>query len=571
MRVSLTRALRAALALQFGLLSVHGASAWLTDQGVMLFGGVQHLSGSAIDLNFATGQFYTRGATGPLTNTRATPATCLDAAGNLYQVAAGVTCIAPGLGAGVWEARTNSIRNNTMAGAIPGTPGVVPTGWQGISAIAGVTITLAFGVEYGMAYSDVIFTGTPSVSGPTREINPQLNTDVSALYGQTWTQSWRARIAGGTSANITFQLENRGFQNDGVTSSETSVGGNLALAQTVGAFSWSSTFQTSATAYGRSAIQATYTSGLPINITLRVYAPQFELNPLIAASVASAVTAASGTGGVNGAGVYSVSGGTCATPPQLNVTWAGGVLTVNSVAGAGSCSVLPPSPATLAYVSGAATGWTGATVTLTPTNNAAQGFATPPILTSGTAVTRAADSLTMATQPCANPSIYATGMPYAPTNYPVDQVPIEIDDGTVNNQLQIRRPASGAALLDVVGVGGSFTTVSPSGTWAQNTSGKSASQFTGSAILGTFNNGAIASSAKVGAISPTTLRVGSTVAAAKLWNGYISRVALACGASLLTADASPRRDHRLRLAALAALAAAAPGNPARARRFADAA
>ena len=80
--------------------------------------------------------------------------------------------------------------------------------------------------------------------------------------------------------------------------------------------------------------------------------------------VSSAVTAASGTGGVNGPGVYTVAGGACTTQPTLNVTWATGVMTVNSVATTGACTTLPGSPAALTYLSGIATGWTGATATL---------------------------------------------------------------------------------------------------------------------------------------------------------------------------------------------------------------
>ena len=81
----------------------------------------------------------------------------------------------------------------------------------------------------------------------------------------------------------------------------------------------------------------------------------------IAVTSAYKATGGDGSGGVNGAGVYALVGGV-GTPATLNCTWAGGILTVNSVASAGSYSVMPTNPATISYVSGAATGWTGATV-----------------------------------------------------------------------------------------------------------------------------------------------------------------------------------------------------------------
>ena len=99
-------------------------------------------------------------------------------------------------------------------------------------------------------------------------------------------------------------------------------------------------------------ISATNTQGVQ-------FVPVFTFG---AGALQTAVQQSSGTGGVNGTAVYSVSGGTCTTQPTLNVTWTSGALTVNSIANAGSCSAFPPSPAPLTYVSGTASGWTGATV-----------------------------------------------------------------------------------------------------------------------------------------------------------------------------------------------------------------
>ena len=166
--------------------------------------------------------------------------------------------------------------------------------------------------------------------------------------------------------------------------------------------------------------------------------PQVELNPNVPATVASAVKAADGTGGVNGSGVYTVTGGTCTTQPTLNVTWAAGVLTIGAVVNAGSCTVLPPSPATLAYSSGAATGWTGATATLTPVDNSAQGFATGPILTSSGAVTRAATvtNLPVSLLPLTRPgALLISAM--LPSTYPLVSIYMEANDGTYNNRILV--------------------------------------------------------------------------------------------------------------------------------------
>ncbi|HWU40557.1 MAG TPA: hypothetical protein VN203_23170, partial [Candidatus Acidoferrum sp.] len=56
-------------------------------------------------------------ATSVVTVSRASPATQVDSAGNWNQFASGVLARSD-LGASIWEARTNGIRNNTMAGAV---------------------------------------------------------------------------------------------------------------------------------------------------------------------------------------------------------------------------------------------------------------------------------------------------------------------------------------------------------------------------------------------------------------------------------------------------------------------
>ena len=103
--------------------------------------------------------------------------------------------------------------------------------------------------------------------------------------------------------------------------------------------------------------------------------------------VASAAKSANGTGGVNASGVYAVGGGT-GTAATLNVTWSGGVMTVNSVASGGAYTVMPTSPAALTYVSGSATGWAGATASLTMTAGSIEAGTIVTAGSGGTANTR---------------------------------------------------------------------------------------------------------------------------------------------------------------------------------------
>lgn len=100
------------------------------------------------------------------------------------------------------EQRTNSIRNNTMQGAVAGTPGTDPTNW--VVSGAGGAITsktiVGFGTDGGIAYVDIRFVFN---AGGTATIRPEQTTQIAASSGQTWTGSSYVKLAGGSLANCT--------------------------------------------------------------------------------------------------------------------------------------------------------------------------------------------------------------------------------------------------------------------------------------------------------------------------------------------------------------------------------
>ena len=106
------------------------------------------------------------------------------------------------LGLLVEEARTNSIRNNTMVGAVAGTPGTSPTNWGVATSNAELTSQIVgVGSESGISYIDIKISGTVTAS---RDLDIRLETllGVSASFGQTWTQSVYLREVGGSQSNI---------------------------------------------------------------------------------------------------------------------------------------------------------------------------------------------------------------------------------------------------------------------------------------------------------------------------------------------------------------------------------
>ena len=105
------------------------------------------------------------------------------------------------LGLLVEESRTNSIRNNTMVGAVAGTPGTNPNLWLYASTQSnGLTVSIVgTGVENGINYIDYRFNGTTVASPAGCAIGFD---NASAATGQTWTQSLYWKFAAGTTTGV---------------------------------------------------------------------------------------------------------------------------------------------------------------------------------------------------------------------------------------------------------------------------------------------------------------------------------------------------------------------------------
>jgi hypothetical protein len=105
------------------------------------------------------------------------------------------------------EARANSIRNSAAVGGTPGAPGTPPTNW-GVSSITGITVITSFGVEDGIPYVDVAYSGT-NTSGA--DAYPTVSFDgpsvAAAANGQTWTQSVYARKVAGSDSEAFWNTD----------------------------------------------------------------------------------------------------------------------------------------------------------------------------------------------------------------------------------------------------------------------------------------------------------------------------------------------------------------------------
>jgi hypothetical protein len=234
-----------------------------------------------------------------VTFTRSSTATFFDATGTLQSAAIDAprfdynpsTLAARGLL--IEEQRTNSIRNNTMVGAVAGTPGTLPTNW-GVGGSGLGTLTqevVGTGTTSGITWIDLKFSGTTS----TTDFNLafEATTQIAALSGQSWSESAYLAIVGGATTNITnirLQLEGR---NSGGSTVESflSAGVQGSLTSTLQRFPLTATLANANTAFSRPTLRFDFSSGVAIDITLRIGLPQLEQGAFATSVIPTTTTA----------------------------------------------------------------------------------------------------------------------------------------------------------------------------------------------------------------------------------------------------------------------------------------
>jgi len=229
-----------------------------------------------LDLNFA----LTKTLDPRITFTRASSGTFFDSNGAIQTAPVNTPrfdhdpLTGESLGLLIEEQRTNSIRNNTMQGAVAGTPGTLPTNWV-VGTFAGLTTNIiATGTENGVNYVDIQFAGTSTGAACTLFFESVNNT--TALNGQSWASSLFCKIVGGSTTNIISINNNVTFRNSGSTSLQ-SLRTAMTLTSTLTRYLQVVTSSNASTAFVQSGLWIAMSIGSAIDITLRIGLPQLEL------------------------------------------------------------------------------------------------------------------------------------------------------------------------------------------------------------------------------------------------------------------------------------------------------
>jgi hypothetical protein len=188
----------------------------------------------------------------------------------------------------VEEQRTNLITNNTMVGAVAGTPGTLPTNWSGSLAGPGLTSSIqSVAIVNGVAVIDYQVIGTTSQS--IVQLFTVGGSNTVAASGQFWSFSGYFALVSGSFANVDLDLALR--ENDSgfvflrqtfesLKSATSSLSRKVVSARLGGS-----------TARITPALRMFVVAGRDVNFTLRIGLPQLEQGPAATSPIPTATTA----------------------------------------------------------------------------------------------------------------------------------------------------------------------------------------------------------------------------------------------------------------------------------------
>jgi hypothetical protein len=180
------------------------------------------------------------------------------------------------LGLLVEEQRTNSIRNNTMVGAVAGTPGTLPTNWSASLAGGLSREVLSIGQANGINYIDLRVFGTTTNANLALNLTFEPVSGAASASGQAWAESVYLSIVGGSLSGV---ANTRLYLSSTNGTSELAYYnlGDMALTSALTRFSGTASPATAGMTAVRPMLWVQHSGiGSAIDITLRIGLPQLE-------------------------------------------------------------------------------------------------------------------------------------------------------------------------------------------------------------------------------------------------------------------------------------------------------
>ncbi len=222
-----------------------------------------------------------------------------DKDGNYVSKAINDNCRQDGVGLQATPStRTNSLRNNSMAGVVAGNPGTLPTNWIVAGGAAGLSREIiGSGTANGLPYFDVRFFGTTSGAG-SYGIQFEGSTQIVAASAQVWASSVFASVIAGSQAglsSISFRGA-RGFTAGAVGTADTTQIALSAIDATMRRFEQVITLADATTVRIAPQFLLMFGAGANIDITFRIWAPQLELGAFVSPPILTSAAAVARTG-----------------------------------------------------------------------------------------------------------------------------------------------------------------------------------------------------------------------------------------------------------------------------------
>jgi hypothetical protein len=194
---------------------------------------------------------------------------------------------------------TNQIRNNSMAGAVVGTPGTLPTNY--LETLSGLTReVVATGTELGVNYVDLRFSGTSTDT--SLRIFMEAAAQIVAANGQVWTNSAFLKVVAAPQPPSSYLLEI--FERTSAGGFVTNGGTTVVPTSTLSRFSATRTLSGGVTVERvQPCFRAAISNGVAYDFTIRIGWPQMETG-----SVATSPIVTTGSTASRVADVVSLTG-----------------------------------------------------------------------------------------------------------------------------------------------------------------------------------------------------------------------------------------------------------------------